>query len=45
MMRLEMGGMQSTSNLMACDDITVDSDQPLIWTTQFHDPLQADVGS
>ena len=45
MTRLEVGGMQSTSNMMTCDDIMIESDQPLIWTTQFRDPLQADFGS
>ena len=32
--------MQSTSNVMAGNNIVVDTDQPLIWTTQFHDPLE-----
>jgi hypothetical protein len=38
--RLEVGGCQSTSNAMAGNNIVVDTDQPLIWTAQFHDPLE-----
>lgn len=44
--RLELGGMQSTSNVIVSDSIMIESDQPLVWTTQFHDdplPAEADV--
>lgn len=34
---LEVGGMQSTSNRLKDDEITVTTDQPLIWTVEFRD--------
>ncbi|CAK0784158.1 hypothetical protein CVIRNUC_007361 [Coccomyxa viridis] len=37
--RLEVQGLQSTSNALCCDHITVDTDQPLLWMTEFRDPM------
>ena len=37
--RLEVQGLQSTSNALCCDHITVDTDQPLLWMTEFRDPI------
>ena len=37
--RLEVQGLQSTSNALCCDHITVDTDQPVLWMTEFRDPM------
>ena len=37
--RLEVQGLQSTSNALAGSHVTVDTDQPLLWMTEFRDPL------
>ncbi len=38
--RLEVAGLQSTSNIIVDDEVIVDTDQPLLWMTEFHDPVQ-----
>ena len=37
--RLEVQGLQSTSNALADSQVTVETDQPLLWMTEFRDPL------
>ena len=34
---LSVGGQQSTSNRIVADEVEVNSDQPLLWTTTFQD--------
>jgi hypothetical protein len=38
--RLEVAGLQSTSNIIVSDEVIVDTDRPLLWMTEFHDPVQ-----
>ena len=35
--RLEVGGMQSTSNIVDADRVVVDTDAPLLWTIEVQD--------
>lgn len=37
--RLEVGGLQSTSNIIVDDQIVIDTDYPLLWMTELHDPV------
>ncbi|CAL8469390.1 g8931 [Coccomyxa elongata] len=37
--RLEVGGLQSTSNIIVDDHIVIDTDYPLLWMTELHDPV------
>jgi hypothetical protein len=34
---LAVGGLMSSSNAFTGDEVVVESNQPLLWTTQFHD--------
>ncbi len=34
---LEIGGLQSTSNIIVDDEIIIDTDYPLLWMTELHD--------
>lgn len=36
--RMEWGGLISTCNQMVAEKVTVDTDAPLLWTTQYKDP-------
>ena len=36
--RMQWGGLISTCNQMVADKVTVDTDAPLLWTTQYRDP-------
>ncbi|CAL5229999.1 g13437 [Coccomyxa viridis] len=38
--QLEVQGLQSTSNTLAGSRVSVDTDQPLLWMTEFRDPLE-----
>ena len=35
--KLAVGGLMSSSNTINADEITLTSDQPLLWTTEFKD--------
>jgi uncharacterized membrane protein YgcG len=42
---MRFGGLVSTSNLLEADEVHVESDADLIWTTQLHDPVGSSGGS
>ncbi len=37
--RLEVGGLQSTSNIIVDDHVVIDTDYPLLWMTELHDSV------
>lgn len=36
---LAVGGLMSSSNALTEEEVVVESDQPLLWTTQFSDEI------
>ena len=36
--RMEWGGLISTCNKLAADTVTVETDAPLLWTTEVQEP-------
>ncbi len=41
--RLEVRGLQSTSNMLRSSHVNVDTDQPLLWMTEFRDPMECNL--